>query len=508
MKPFQSLVCFAGASLAFLAFSSCSSHSGSQATPASAPAVTPQGSITVPAANVNVQAGQQVAFAATAVDPDGDPVSVLWNFGDGTTSNALAPPSHTYATPGTYTVTMTTTDPNGTADPNPPTRTIVVQAPTAGFQSPAGTITAPAGNVTITAGQSVTFTGTAADPDAEPVTVLWNFGDGASSTVLAPPAHTYATPGVYTVSLTATDSTGLSDPNPPTRTITIQAPVMNGAPAGVITAPAGNVTITAGQSVSFAGTASDPDGDMVTVLWSLGDGTTSTLLTPGSHAYVAAGTYTVTLTATDSQGLPDPNPPTRTITVLPVTANAPPTGVITAPAGNVTITAGQSVSFSGTASDPNGDTVTVLWNFGDGATSTALAPGAHTFAAAGTFTVTFTATDSHGLPDPNPPSRTITVNPAATAATLTQVQTAIFTPSCAGCHSGSGAPAGLVLSAGSAFSNLVNVPATTIPGTRVIPGNSAGSALVIQLTTNGHHTPSAANLTLLKSWIDAGALNN
>jgi len=414
MKPFQSLVCFAGASLAFLAFSSCSSHSGSQATPASAPAVTPQGSITVPAANVNVQAGQQVAFAATAVDPDGDPVSVLWNFGDGTTSNALAPPSHTYATPGTYTVTMTTTDPNGTADPNPPTRTIVVQAPTAGFQSPAGTITAPAGNVTITAGQSVTFTGTAADPDAEPVTVLWNFGDGASSTVLAPPAHTYATPGVYTVSLTATDSTGLSDPNPPTRTITIQAPVMNGAPAGVITAPAGNVTITAGQSVSF----------------------------------------------------------------------------------------------SGTASDPNGDTVTVLWNFGDGATSTALAPGAHTFAAAGTFTVTFTATDSHGLPDPNPPSRTITVNPAATAATLTQVQTAIFTPSCAGCHSGSGAPAGLVLSAGSAFSNLVNVPATTIPGTRVIPGNSAGSALVIQLTTNGHHTPSAANLTLLKSWIDAGALNN
>jgi len=403
---------------------------------------------------------------------------------------------------------MTTTDPDGTADPSPPSRTIVVQAPAAGLQSPSGTITAPAGNVSITAGQSVTFTGTATDPDAEPVTVLWHFGDGSTSTALAPPAHTYATAGVYTASLTATDSTGLADPNPPTRTITVQAPVVDGAPAGAITAPAGNVTITAGQSVSFTGTASDPDGDVVTVLWKFGDGTTSAALAPGAHSYAAAGTFTVTLTATDSHGLADPNPPTRTITVLPVTANAPPAGVITAPAGNVTITAGQSVSFTGTASDPNGDPVTVLWTFGDGTTSTALAPGAHTYAAAGTFTVTFTATDSHGLADPNAPTRTITVNPAATAATLTQVQAAIFTPSCTSCHSGSGAPAGLVLSAGSAFSNLVNVPATTISGTRVIPGNSAGSALVIQLTTNGHHTPSAANLTLLKSWIDAGALNN
>jgi len=416
-KSLRSLVCIAGASLVFLVCSSCSSHSGGQATsptPAPTPAVTPKGTITVPAADVTVQAGQPVAFTATATDPDGDPVSVLWNFGDGTTSTALAPPSHSYATPGTYTVTMTTTDPDGTADPSPPSRTIVVQAPAAGLQ----------------------------------------------------------------------------------------------APAGAITAPAGNVTITAGQSVSFTGTASDPDGDVVTVLWKFGDGTTSAALAPGAHSYAAAGTFTVTLTATDSHGLADPNPPTRTITVLPVTANAPPAGVITAPAGNVTITAGQSVSFTGTASDPNGDPVTVLWTFGDGTTSTALAPGAHTYAAAGTFTVTFTATDSHGLADPNAPTRTITVNPAATAATLTQVQAAIFTPSCTSCHSGSGAPAGLVLSAGSAFSNLVNVPATTISGTRVIPGNSAGSALVIQLTTNGHHTPSAANLTLLKSWIDAGALNN
>ena len=269
--------------------------------------------------------------------------------------------------------------------------------------------------------------------------------------------------------------------------------------------PAGNVTITAGQSVSFTGSASDPDGDAVTVLWNFGDGTTSTLLAPGAHTYASAGTFTVTFTATDSKGLAATAPPTRTITVQAV--NLPPVGVISAPAGNVTITAGQSVSFTGTASDPNGDAVTVLWNFGDGTTSTLLAPGAHTYAAAGTYTVTFTATDSKGLAATAPPTRTITVNPAVAAATLTQVQAAVFN-SCTGCHSGSSPSAGMNLSAGQTFSNTVNVNATTLSGKRVVPFSSATSALVIQVTTNGHHSPSAANLTLLKSWIDAGALNN
>ena len=188
--------------------------------------------------------------------------------------------------------------------------------------------------------------------------------------------------------------------------------------------------------------------------------------------------------------------------------NAPPDATISVPNANVSIQAGQSVSFTGTTSDPNGDTVTVLWSFGDGATSTLLVPGAHTFAAAGTYTVTLTATDSHGLADPTPATRTITVTPAVAAATLTQVQSAIFTPSCSGCHGASGPSAGMSLAAGRTFSNTVNVAATTLTGIRIVPFSSATSALVKQVTTNGHHAPSAANLTLLKSWIDAGALNN
>ncbi len=371
---------------------------------------------------------------------------------------------------------------------------------------PTASITAPSGNVTIQVGQSVSFAGTASDPDSDPVTVLWSFGDGTTSSALAPGSHTYPTAGTFTVRLTATDSKGLVDPNPPTRTITVQGATTNLPPTGTITGPTGNVTITAGQPVSFSGTASDPNGDPVTVLWAFGDGGTSTLLAPGNHIYTTAGTYTARLTATDSKGLADPNPPTRTITVSPAATNLPPVATITLPAANVTIAAGQAVNFAGTATDPNGDPVTVAWTFGDGGTSTLLAPGNHTFTTAGTYTVTLNATDSKGLSDPTPATRVITVTAVSTAPTFTQLQTTIFTPLCTSCHS-AGGDAGLNLSAGSAFANLVNVPATTRTGMRVVPGSPGTSALVAQLA-GGHRSVSAANQSLISAWISAGALNN
>jgi uncharacterized repeat protein (TIGR01451 family) len=203
--------------------------------------------------------------------------------------------------------------------------------------------------------------------------------------------------------------------------------VANQAPNGTITSPTANVTITAGQTVSFAGSGTDPDNNTpLTYSWTFPGGTpaSSTAQNPGNVTFANTGTTpvtaTVTFTVTDSKGLRDPTPATRTITVN--AANQAPSCTISSPTANQTITSGQSVSFAGTGSDPDGNTpLTYSWTFpaGTPGSSTAQNPGNVTFANSGTTpvtgTVTFTVTDSRGLRCANPATRTITVNPAPVA---------------------------------------------------------------------------------------------
>jgi hypothetical protein len=63
------------------------------------------------------------------------------------------------------------------------------------------------------------------------------------------------------------------------------------------------------------------------------------------------------------------------------------------------------------------------------------------------------------------------------------------------------------LSSGQSHSNLVNVPATTRSGIRVIPGNPGSSVLIIQLN-DGHRNLSTAEIQQISGWISAGAQNN
>jgi mono/diheme cytochrome c family protein len=110
----------------------------------------------------------------------------------------------------------------------------------------------------------------------------------------------------------------------------------------------------------------------------------------------------------------------------------------------------------------------------------------------------------------------------ATAVTLTQLQTTIFSPRCASCHTGGGGslPASMNLtSANATFAALVNVASIGRPSVmRVVPGDSAGSYLVRKLEggpdIDGVRMPqfgpylSTAEINSVKSWIDAGAPNN
>ena len=108
----------------------------------------------------------------------------------------------------------------------------------------------------------------------------------------------------------------------------------------------------------------------------------------------------------------------------------------------------------------------------------------------------------------------------AQAALLSQLQSEVFTPRCSMCHTGGGGslPAALNLTAGNAFSNLVNVGALQSPGTaRVAPGDATNSYLIRKLegaNIAGSRMPlggpflDAATLARIKSWINSGAPNN
>lgn len=102
------------------------------------------------------------------------------------------------------------------------------------------------------------------------------------------------------------------------------------------------------------------------------------------------------------------------VQLTPAPADIPPTGTITSPSSNVTITAGQSVAFSGTGTDPDGTITAYSWTFpgGSPSTSSLANPGSVIYSTSGSYTATLTVTDNAGLTDPNPPTRTITVNPA------------------------------------------------------------------------------------------------
>lgn len=103
------------------------------------------------------------------------------------------------------------------------------------------------------------------------------------------------------------------------------------------------------------------------------------------------------------------------VQLVPAPADVPPTGVISSPSTNVTITAGQSVFFDGsTSSDPDGTISAYSWTFpgGNPSTSSLATPGNVTYPSTGSFTATLTVTDNANLTDPNPPTRTITVTPA------------------------------------------------------------------------------------------------
>ena len=257
-----------------------------------------------------------------------------WSFGDGGTSTATDP-SYSFATPGTYTVTLTSAGPGGTDVESKPSYITVSHAPPV----PSFTGSPTSGNAPLVVQFSNQTTGNV-------TSYQWIFGDGGTSTA-ASPSHTYATPGTYTVTLSATGPGGTAVASKPSY-------IVAGFAAPVADFTASPTSGLAPLAVQFTNLTT---GNASSYQWSFGDGGTSTSADP-SHTYSAPGTYAVSLTATGPGGT-DVESKSGYITV----SNAPPVPGFTA--SPTSGTAPLVVQFS---NQTTGNVTSYQWSFGDGST--------------------------------------------------------------------------------------------------------------------------------------------
>jgi PKD repeat protein len=216
-----------------------------------------------------------VTFSDRSTSTAGNITAWEWDFGDG--ASATGPEvTHTYATPGTYTVTLTVRTAGASGSTS---RTLLVRsriAPTAQFG------VTPNDPVI---GKPAHFSDASTAGSAPITSWQWDFGDGQTSTSQNP-THTYAAMGSYSVSLTITTAHGTATA---ARTIEVVPP----APvASFIAEPTEAAT---GEGVQFRDQSTSEAGTITSWAWNFGDGTTSADQNP-LHRYQQEGIYTVTLT--------------------------------------------------------------------------------------------------------------------------------------------------------------------------------------------------------------------
>ncbi len=209
--------------------------------------------------------GNTVSFNNNSSDDNGI-VSSNWRFGDGSVSSA-ANPSHTYNNAGTYTVTLTVTDTQGQTDSTAASVTI------AGDNCPQ-VLTETSSYPTWSASTSYAIGDKVSYQGVNYEATWWSTG---------------AVPTIYTnvwrVVGTGGGGGGGGD----------QCPDDNEAPVASFSVSTTELT------ASFNNSSSD-DKAVVSNSWNFGDGVTSSSANP-SHTYATQGTYTVSLTVTDAEGL-------------------------------------------------------------------------------------------------------------------------------------------------------------------------------------------------------------
>ncbi|HUU82232.1 MAG TPA: PKD domain-containing protein [Phycisphaerae bacterium] len=342
-----------------------------------------------------------VVFDASRSDPNGAPsLTFTWNFGDGSSPASGAEVEHTFKRPGTFSVTLTATNPaTGAFGTDEIPIRVLNQGPTAVIEY---TIQTPDG----TFPYDVRFSGSKSeDPEDLPLQYLWTFDDrrNSTSTEMDPPEHRYfpEDPDHLTwycaeVTLEVTDSVGdtnvarLDDP-----------PLTPGLKLPTVAFTATPSTVAVKKEVQFKaeGLTIEPnDESAVSYSWNFGDSSSATGLNT-THTYTTVGTYRVTFTLRYDTNCRPGFSATKQVRVVEAVDSPD------APEARFTYTVDPEswVSYTFDASgseDPQDGTtgLTYEWDFDDGtavqSTTNPVIP--HQFQKTGAFRVQLTVLDADG----------------------------------------------------------------------------------------------------------------
>ena len=298
------------------------------------------------------------------------PTSWHWDFGDSTTSTSQNP-SHTYSSPGNYTVQLIVTNAAG-SDLAVITNYISVSAnnaPVADFSGTPRTGTSP-----LTVQFQDMSTGS-------PTSWYWQFGDGNYSNQRNP-SHIYSTPGNYRVDFIATNAAGSSYLEKDNY-ISVSGVAGSGAPVADFSGTPR--TGTSPLTVQFQDMST---GSPTSWYWQFGDGNYSNQRNP-SHIYSTPGNYRVDFIATNAAGssyLEKDN----YISVSGVAGSGAPVADFSGTPR--TGTSPLTVQFQDMST---GSPTSWYWQFGDGNYSNQRNPS-HIYSTPGNYRVDFIATNAAG----------------------------------------------------------------------------------------------------------------
>jgi PKD repeat protein len=321
-----------------------------------------------PAPKPSGRCNEFVFDATKSHDIDGQKLSVLWDFGDGTTSTEPVV-RHVFDKPGEYSVTLTVKDSSGMICDTGVATTRVQP----GFPP----IVVCGEDKQVCLGETVAFDGSGTQVFA-PSTYTWDFGDGSTGEGVKG-THTYEKPGVYRVILTVDDGKGTACSK---GSCVLRVTVWDRVAVQLVDAPS---TSCVGRTVTFRANVTGASK----LWWDFGDGSTWEGGSTATHTYQKPGNYSVSVKADNGTG-----------SACSVATDVKPIRVFGAPIANagdnLACCLGKEVIYDGSKSiDPNGTGLSYHWDMGDGTTAEG-ARVTHTYQKVGNYRVVLTVKDSSG----------------------------------------------------------------------------------------------------------------